>query len=304
MKIYVIGGANIDITGKPLKTLILKDSNPGSISLSFGGVARNIAENLARLGHKPLFISAFSNDMFGLSMLKHLENLGVNIKYSLVVKQASTSTYLALLNEKNDMEIAVSDTAILKNLTPRYLAPLIKKITNQDLVVLDTNLETKTLDYIFKNCKAKIIVDPISTTKALKVKPYLKYIYAIKPNIYEAEALTGLKLNNRKDIKKAADVLHAKGVTKVFLSLGKMGAYGSYLNENFLLTTGNIHIKSATGAGDAFMAGIVDSETINKGLIETLKFATGCSLITLQSLKTVSDKISQKNVLKQMKRKR
>lgn len=302
MKVYVIGGANIDITGKATKQMILKDSNPGSISFAFGGVARNVAENLARLNHKPVFISAFSDDFFGHAMLKQLKDLGADVSLSLVVKSATTSTYLALLNKDNDMEIAVSDTAILSHLTPKYLQPIISRIKETDIVVLDTNLESKTLEYIFRNCKAKIFVDPISTTKAVKLKPFLKYIYGIKPNIFEAEVLTGFKLSTKKEIIKAANKLQQLGIKKVFISLGKMGAYGLNSNESKFISTGSISIKSATGAGDSFMAGIVDSEVNQRDLIETLKFATGCSIITLQSLKTVSDKISQSNVKKQIKR--
>ena len=303
MQVYVIGAANIDITGQALNQLRLKDSNPGQISIAFGGVARNIVENLAKLGVKTTFISVFSNDLFGLSMLKHLETLGVNIKPSLIVKGDSTSTYLAILNKEQDMEIAISDTAILKHLTPKYLAPILKKIKKDDLVVIDTNLSEKALAYIFKNCVGRIFVDPVSTTKALKIKQYLKYIYALKPNIYEAQELTGLKLNNKKDIERAAKKLQGLGISKVFISLGKMGAFATHKNESYLANTGNVSIKSSTGAGDAFMAGIVKSEIENRNIMQTLKYANGCSLIALQSLKTVSDKISDQAVLKIIKRK-
>lgn len=303
MKIYVIGGANIDITGRSYKGLILKDSNPGNISISFGGVARNIAENLAKLGHKIEFISAFSTDFFGSALLKDLQNKGIGIKHSIMVNQASTSTYLALLNKDNDMEVAVSDMAILSKLSPKAIQPIIKKMTSQDILVLDTNLEAKTLDYIFKNSKAKIFVDPISTTKALKIKPYLKYIYAIKPNIYEAEVLTDTKLTTRKDIIKAGKILQAKGVKKVFITLGKMGAYGCYDKTDYFITTGSVSVKSATGAGDAFAAGIVSCESQNKSLLETIKFANACSIITLQSLKTVSDKINLAAINKLLRKK-
>jgi pseudouridine kinase len=301
MKVYVIGGANIDISGKANADLKLKDSNPGKVALSFGGVARNIAENLARLGIPVVFISAFSDDLLSVSMLNHLNALKVNTSYSLIVKNATTATYLALLNQDFDMEVAISDTSILTKLDKNYLKPIIKKIKPKDILVIDTNLEVSVLDFIFKNCKGKIFVDPISTTKTKKIKPYLNKIYALKPNILEAETIVNKKLFNEKDFIMAAKKIAKLGVNKSFISLGKMGAYGFVDDVGKLVKAKKASIKSATGAGDAFMAGLVVSEIRNYNLNETLKYATGCALIALASESTVSIKITDQAVKRLMR---
>ena len=298
MQVYVIGGANIDISGKAAADLKLKDSNPGKVSLSFGGVARNIAENLARLGIPVIFISAFSDDLLSVSMLKHLKSLKIDTTNSKVVKNATTATYLALLNQDNDMEVAISDTSILSKLDKNYLQPIIKKIKPKDILVIDTNLEVSAIDYIFKHCKGKIFVDTISTAKTKKIKPYLNQIYAIKPNILEAETIVNHKILKEKDIIEAAKKISKLGVNKTFISLGKMGAYGFVDNAGELVRTKKVSIKSATGAGDAFMAGLVVSEIRNYNLNETLRYATGCALIALASELTVSNKITDQAVKK------
>lgn len=298
MKVYVIGGANIDISGKANASLKLKDSNPGKTVLSFGGVARNIAENLARLGIPVTFISAFSDDLLSLSMLQHLKELKVDTSKSLIVKNATTATYLALLNQDNDMEVAISDTSILSKLDKKYLQPIINKIQPKDILVIDTNLDTYALDYIFKNCKGKIFVDPISTAKTKKIKPYLSKIYAIKPNIFEAETIVNKKISKDKDVITAANKIQQRGVRKTFISLGKLGAYGFVDGHGEFVRTGKVSIVSATGAGDAFMAGLVVSEIRNFNLVETLRYATGCALIALASETTVSSKITDQAVKK------
>ena len=301
MKVYVIGGANIDISGKANADLKLKDSNPGKVALSFGGVARNIAENLARLGIPVIFISAFSDDLLSVSMLNHLNALKVNTSYSLIVKNATTATYLALLNQDFDMEVAISDTSILTKLDKNYLKPIIKKIKLKDILVIDTNLDVSVLDFIFKNCKGKIFVDPISTTKTKKIKPYLNKIYAIKPNILEAETIVNNKILKEKDVIGAAKKISKLGVNKTFISLGKMGAYGFVDQTGRLVKAKQASIKSATGAGDAFMAGLVVSEIRNYNLDETLKYATSCALIALASESTVSNKITDQAVKRLMR---
>jgi pseudouridine kinase len=298
MQVYVIGGANIDISGKAAADLKLKDSNPGKVSLSFGGVARNIAENLARLGIPVIFISAFSDDLLSVSMLKHLKSLKIDTTNSKVVKNATTAAYLALLNQDNDMEVAISDTSILSKLDKNYLQPIIKKIKPKDILVIDTNLEVSAIDYIFKHCKGKIFVDTISTAKTKKIKPYLNQIYAIKPNILEAETIVNHKILKEKDIIEAAKKISKLGVKKTFISLGKMGAYGFIDNAGELVRTKKVSMKSATGAGDAFMAGLVVSEIRNYNLKETLRYATGCALIALASELTVSNKITDQAVKK------
>jgi pseudouridine kinase len=301
MKIFVIGGANVDISGKAEANLKLKDSNPGKISFSFGGVARNIAENLARLGQKVVFVSAFSDDLLSLTMLKHLSILKVDVSNCLIVKNATPSAYLALLNKDNDMEVAVSDTSVLSKINPKYLKPIIAKIKTDDILVIDTNLSGESLKFIFNNCKGKIFVDPISTTKAKKIKPYFNKIYSIKPNIFESEELTNYKINKNKDVVLAANKLSSLGVNKTFISLGKMGSYGLVEGKGIFVRTGQISIKSATGAGDAYMAGLVVAETRKLNLLETLRYATGCSLIALASDKTVSDKINNQSVKRLMR---
>jgi pseudouridine kinase len=301
MKVYVIGGANIDISGKANASLKLKDSNPGKVDLSFGGVARNIAENLARLGIPVIFISAFSDDLLSASMLKHLNTLKIDVSNSLIVKNANTATYLALLNKDNDMEVAISDTTILKKLDKKYLQPIINKIKPKDILVIDTNLDALVLDYIFKNCKGKIFVDPISTTKTKKIIPYLDKIYAIKPNVFEAETIVDYKISKDKDVVNAASKINHKGVSKTFISLGKLGAYGFTDGRGEFVRGKNVKIVSATGAGDAFMAGLVISEIRNLSLSETLRYATGCAQLALSSESTVSSKMSDQAVKKLMR---
>ena len=48
--VLCIGGMNVDKKVQLLENLVLETSNPVVSSLSAGGVSRNIAENLGRLG--------------------------------------------------------------------------------------------------------------------------------------------------------------------------------------------------------------------------------------------------------------
>ena len=71
--ITIVGGINIDIEGSPFKPLVPEDSNPGKIRMSFGGVGRNIAENVVRSGGSTAMISVVGEDHMGQSAVQHLK---------------------------------------------------------------------------------------------------------------------------------------------------------------------------------------------------------------------------------------
>ena len=99
MRIFVIGGANLDIYAKVDKdTVVLYDSNPAHVSFSYGGVARNIVENIANMHAEPYFVSIFGKDAMGQGMYNDLKNKGVKLDYSIVDEKRPTSSYLAILN--------------------------------------------------------------------------------------------------------------------------------------------------------------------------------------------------------------
>lgn len=75
-EITVVGGINIDIEGIPYQPLRTADSNPGIVNQSFGGVGRNIVENIARMGGDAAMLSLTGDDFMGESARKQLESLG------------------------------------------------------------------------------------------------------------------------------------------------------------------------------------------------------------------------------------
>ena len=106
--ISVIGGANIDIAGRPYQKLIRADSNPGEVTLSAGGVGRNIAENLARLGAHVKLFTAVGRDMYGDKIIDEARRAGIDVSHIKQTDLAGTGFYLAVLDAAGDMDVAVS----------------------------------------------------------------------------------------------------------------------------------------------------------------------------------------------------
>ena len=132
MKDYIlsIGGANIDIQGFSKNNIILKESNPGKINVCAGGVERNIVNNLSNLGLKNIkFITSIGEDIFGDILFDNIKSLGIDTSY--IVKKGTSTSYIAVMNNKKDMEIGISDMDSLdKNINIYYLESIKDVIEN------------------------------------------------------------------------------------------------------------------------------------------------------------------------------
>lgn len=251
-RVAVIGGVNMDIGGSPLVKLVMRDSNPGVITARPGGVGRNIAHDLRLLGVEVSLVAAVGGDVYGQGILDSCAALGIDMSLARFLPDKRSSTYLYVTDETGDMEIGIADMEITSCITPEYIAEHLDKLNAFDAVVLDANLDAETLEFAARNITAPIIADPVSTAKAVRLLPVLDRLWAIKPNIYEAEKLTG-----EKDPEKAAAALIAAGVKRVYISLGEEGMLAADESACIRMPREFVTVVNTTGAGDAATAAIV-----------------------------------------------
>lgn len=299
--ICVIGGVNIDIIATPQNRLIQRDSNPGYVEYSFGGVGRNIAENLARLGNKIELITVIGDDFHADALTKNCEELGISTNYALKCHNENTSTYICVNDEHGEMQLAISEMKIYEKLTKEYILAQMDIINRAQAVVLDTNIPEDVIEVIGDKCKRPIFVDPVSTTKALKVKKILSKIHTIKPNLVEAELLLDMKIENLKDIELAANRFLEKGLQQVFISLGEKGVYFADQQEHGRLKNQESNMVNTTGCGDAFMATVIYGYLNDKSAKESALLALKASKICLESKEAVSKNMTLENLLEDEK---
>ena len=258
-EITIVGGINIDIEGSPFEKLKYQDSNPGRINLAFGGVGRNITENAARLGGDVAMVSVIGDDQMGQAAKAELEGLGVDTSCIRTLKGRNSAMYLSILDDRNDMELAICDMDIIDAITPAVLEEHRDFISGSKILALDGNLSEELIRCsvdMFKDIP--IFFDPVSSAKAVKAKHCLGGFDSMKPNIMEAEILTGVTINGYEDVRRAADRLLEKGLKRVFITLNKDGVYyRDEKSEGFIRPADDLNIISATGAGDSFSATIL-----------------------------------------------
>ena len=272
--VVVIGAVNMDIGAVSSAPLVPRDSNPGRVGTSLGGVGRNIAHNLCLLGVDTAMVTVLGDDAFVAAIRRGAEEIGLDMSCSAVIPGGRTSTYVYLSQPDGDMALAVSDMDIYNHMTPDYLAERLDFINSAKLVVLDANLPAESIAWLCDHVTAPIVADPVSTVKAKKLLPVLGKLTALKPNRMEAEHLSGVAIRTAADAEKAAEKLLETGLKQVYISLASDGIFAAdSTGARARYHCPKVQIANATGGGDAMVAALTASLLRREGLARTAQNA-------------------------------
>ncbi len=285
--VAVVGAVNMDICGQPFAPLIARDSNPGTVRLSHGGVGRNIAHNLALLGTEVEFITALGEDLYGADIRAACTRAGIRLSGAVTVTGGKTSTYLYITDETGEMELAVADMDISRHLTPEFLASRSALLQGAAALVLDGNPEAESLRYLVGSVSAPIFADPVSVTKSEKLIPILPYLHAIKPNLLEAQHMTGCAAPED-----AARAFLRAGVERVYISLGGDGLLAADSAGMSHLPCCRANLVSANGGGDAMMAALITADLQGYDTAACARFGLAAGAIAVETRETINPALS------------
>ena len=308
--VVVIGGANIDLRGRPAGEVLERHtSNPGKINVGSGGVGRNIAHNLALLNVPVTLLSAVGDDGEGIRILEETGKAGVKMEQMIISGEHPTGIYLGILDEKGEMEVAVSDMRILEEVTVDYLRSKAYLIKESKIVVVDTNILEESIGYVVDLCnkvKVPLLIEPVSVEKAKKLRKILDgsgrwIIDYITPSRDELESILGAEIDDDRDIDlvKAAEELKCRGVKNVIVTLGKRGIYVSYGGAGGSSEGGQDELAckfmapykgevvDVTGAGDALVAGLVYGIYKGYSMEVAARFGLGAAALTISTKEAV-----------------
>lgn len=292
-----IGGANMDIHGKGDRGLVMRDSNPGTLHASLGGVCRNICENLVRLGSAVKLVTVVGDDVNGKSIVKGCEEAGIDMSHTRVIPGERSSSYVSLLDEHGDMLLAMSDMHIIKKLDAAFIDDAADVLSNADIVVCDGNLSVDALEHLTEVCLAPLYLDPVSTAWAKEFAPFIGFFDTVKPNRMELAALTGMPVDTTSQVVAACDALLKKGVRRVFVSLGAEGMlYRGREGTIQRVSRPYPDMVNATGAGDASMAGIVWASRQGMTADEIVCVGMAAGMIAIASPDTISSEMTPENI--------
>lgn len=288
--VLVIGSSNVDFVGISEDLLIKKQSNPGKINVYFGGVMKNVCENLARLGHECTFVTAIGDDLYGLKMKDYLKELGIK---TIIPESKLPSATNLVINDSNKKIIAgICDPRIIDEITVDFVESNKNLINTFNYIVLDSNLNEDVIAYIFNNFQSKnIICEAISSAKVQRFQKFLDKIYLLKCNIGEAQTLMNINLSERDLV----GGLLARGVKNVVVSNSSEDIY--YGNDardiGFVEVKKITDFKSTTGCGAALLSGVIDGLISKKSIKESVSFGNQLATITLQAEGPTSEEIAK-----------
>lgn len=295
MKALIIGACNLDIFAHSFQDLVKQESLPGHIELGFGGVGRNICENLAHLDVSCSFVSLIGDDTFSKSLFDYMSRLSINMSCVRSVASESMSMYLAMLDQNLDMLYGINDMSLASKFEVSDIDNIEENGLEYDIIVLDTNVEPLIVDYVFSKYAHKCIaVDCISANKAQKLKSHLDKISILKCNVYEAESLCQRSLVSQQDKMDACLMLHKSGVKHVLITDGDQNVYYNIDDTIHVYSVEPLsNVVNATGAGDAFLSGYLYAYLNAFEDAKCIKIACECAKITLQSTKACTLQINQ-----------
>jgi len=311
--VVVIGGANIDLRGRSEEELKRYTSNPGKINVGSGGVGRNIAYNLALLSVPVTLLSAVGDDGEGIRILEETGKAGVKTEQMIISGEHPTGVYLAILDEKGEMEVAVSDMKILEEISLEYLRSKAYLIKESKIVVMDTNIPEESIEYVVDLCnnvEVPLLIEPVSVEKAKKLRKVLNgrgkgkgsgseklVTDYITPSKDELESILGMERDDDGDIDvvKATEELKCRGVKNVIVTLGKRGIYvscggageGRKESWNKFMAPYRGDVVDVTGAGDALVAGLVYGIYKGYSVEVAARFGLGAAALTISTKEVV-----------------
>ena len=297
MKKYVcaIGGINIDIKG--VSSGLSADSHPGKIFITEGGVARNISENLSRLGIDVFLFGCIGKDGFGKRILDSADKSGMHTENLIVSDKVNTAMYLSVSGSNGKLNYAVNDMKDSVNLIDvSYIKKHIDFITKSSLVVTDANVNINVLNFIIDEANKKgipVFLDAVSSDKGSNVNEIKGFIDYLSVNTSEFKSIFGFAPGAA-----SKEKISVKHFGKIIVRKGKNGSelYDADNGKKLKCKPIPADVTEPNGAGDAFNAGFIYSVLNNNSIGDSLEFGTCASYFALKSELTVSVDITKKKL--------
>lgn len=298
--IVCVGGMNIDRKYILEQTLVPGTSNPVTSNFSIGGVARNIAENLGRLGEDVSLLSIGGRDQ-DFEWLKQETQSFVNFQHVIQLSEYATGTYSAVLDQKGEMQLALADMSVYDAMDLSWINAHQPLLAQAKLIVVDLNVPRETIEYIIdlaNKTGIKLVVIPVSAPKMSHLPRQLNGVTWLIVNQDESEAFFDVKVETEADFEQLADLWLATGLDQVIITRGlKASLYANQSGVREKWTPPIVDVVvDVTGAGDSYASGIIYGQLHHYSFAESIRIAMTNAYYTIQTAQTVRLDLSQETL--------
>jgi len=254
--IVCIGGLNIDRKLRLLAHALPGSSNPCESHETPGGVVRNVAENLARLGLPVSLVAAVGDDAGGRMLLEQAASVGIDMRAVIRLRRHASDSYTAVLAPDGSLELGLAAMPLVESLNPWALEASKALRASAALVVADGNLPTDAWPLLLAEARASgkpLVCVAVSEAKMERLPHELHGLHMLIMNAGELATVAA-------DPGEAFAALHARGVACVLVSSGEAGLMLSCVGEGARhWPAPQVDVVDVTGAGDALSAGVCAS---------------------------------------------
>lgn len=289
--VICIGGATVDRKYRTRAPIHMRTSNPATAERSFGGVARNVAETIARLGAKSSLVSVLGDDENGRAIRTELTRLEIDIRHVGISGDHATAEYVAVLDPDGDLALGLADMAIFDALTPSFLSRIWAEIA-PSWIFADCNLSSPALHELIRLARGRcpmLAIDAVSAVKAMRLPRDLTGVGLLFLNMDEAQALLGV---SGLSPEAAAAALLARGPERVVLTLGGDGLIALDRTGRTRVRAIPARVVDATGAGDALIAATLVALLEGRSLAQAVRMGTVAAALTMECPASVRPDLS------------
>jgi sugar/nucleoside kinase (ribokinase family) len=229
------------------------------ISLHGGGCALNTASALARLGLDAGVAGKVGDDALGAFLVSLLNERGVDRDGVLVDPSVSTSATVVLVDvagERTFLHLPGASASVRdEELDHRYLFS--GRCLHLAGALVMEELDGEPGARLLAEAKSRALLTSLDTVwdatgRWERILPVLPHVDLFAPSLPEGRAITG-----EEEPSTVASWLRERGVGEVVLKCGASGCYASGEGFEGALEAFPVTAVDGTGAGDAFVAGLL-----------------------------------------------
>ena len=253
--VVCIGAAHLDRTARCEGEFVPGSSNPVKLRESPGGVARNVATHLARLGREVALASAVGSDAEGERVMSALARDGIDAS-AVLRRDGPTASYTAILEPGGELVAGLVEGAIYEALDPAFVTDLGRRFAAWPAWLVDANVPAAGLADLA--APGRLFACAVSPVKAARLRPCLGQLEGLFANRAEVAALAGRAVASADDALEAGHALRDAGLGTAFVTLGGQGVAVAAAGVSAVWPALPSAVRDVNGAGDAFAAGVID----------------------------------------------
>lgn len=295
--VICIGAALVDELFHAMDYIIPATTSPANITKTAGGVARNIAHQIALLDVPVQLISVFGNDSDGDWLKSVSRSAGVQLDAAITI-EGQSGKYTGILNVDGSLFAAFITNPVHHYITPAHLQHHEDLLKTASFLLADANINIETIEWLLQFSKSTgipFIIEPVSVPPAAKLSTInLEGLYMITPNEDELPVLCHEpSASTRSQI----EILLSNGIQKIWLHNGAHGSRIVSKDKTATLHAAFVDVVDCTGAGDGSLSGYLLGKHLGKNDDECLRIAHTLSAEILQVNGAIATHLTQEKLL-------